>query len=62
MTQPTPAHTRRCRDCDGFPVVHIDTGTQHPDGTRLTIPVVCRACDGTGRRRVTVRSSTRAGR
>ncbi|PGH49136.1 hypothetical protein, partial [Streptomyces sp. Ru87] len=42
------ARTRRCRDCDGFPFVAIDTGRLHPDGTRVTLRVVCRACQGTG--------------
>ncbi|MFE9338594.1 hypothetical protein [Streptomyces sp. NPDC007063] len=50
MTQPTPARVRRCHDCDGFPTVHIDTGTRHRDGTRRTVPVTCRACHGTGTR------------
>ena len=49
MTQPARARTRTCRDCDGFPVVAIDTGTLHPDGTRRTLSVICQTCDGTGR-------------
>ncbi|OEV31207.1 hypothetical protein AN219_06490 [Streptomyces nanshensis] len=48
MTQPTPARVRRCPDCDGFPVVAIDTGTRHRDGTRATLRVACTGCDGTG--------------
>lgn len=39
---------RLCCDCDGFPVVHIDSGTTQPDGTRRTLPVICRTCGGTG--------------
>ncbi|WP_329119687.1 hypothetical protein [Streptomyces sp. NBC_01465] len=38
-----------CTDCDGFPVVAIATGTLNPDGSRVTIPVTCFACKGTGR-------------
>ncbi|MYX34163.1 MULTISPECIES: hypothetical protein [unclassified Streptomyces] len=37
-----------CRDCDGFPVVAITTGTRLPDGTRATLRVTCPACRGTG--------------
>ncbi|MDX3237083.1 hypothetical protein PV392_15655 [Streptomyces sp. ME03-5709C] len=37
-----------CRDCDGFPIVAITTGTRHPDGTRATLRVACPACNGTG--------------
>ncbi|MGW2353222.1 hypothetical protein [Actinacidiphila glaucinigra] len=37
-----------CRDCDGFPVVAITTGTHHPDGTRTTLRVACPGCHGTG--------------
>jgi RNase P subunit RPR2 len=47
-----PASTlprRVCRDCDGFPVVAITTGTRHHDGTRVLLRVECRACHGTGR-------------
>ncbi|MEV5808715.1 hypothetical protein [Streptomyces parvulus] len=40
--------TRVCRDCDGFPVVAITTGTRHQDGTRATLRVTCTACKGTG--------------
>ncbi|MDT0456807.1 hypothetical protein RM550_13855 [Streptomyces sp. DSM 41527] len=42
------ARTRLCRDCDGFPAVAITTGQRTPDGSRRTITVTCRACDGTG--------------
>ncbi|WP_127353874.1 hypothetical protein [Actinacidiphila soli] len=48
MPQHRPAPTRVCRDCDGFPVVAITTGTRLPDGTRTTIRVACPACHGTG--------------
>ncbi|MFE4549400.1 hypothetical protein [Streptomyces sp. NPDC056785] len=37
-----------CRDCDGFPVVAITTGTRNLDGSRTTLRTVCRACKGTG--------------
>lgn len=46
--QHTTGRTRYCRDCDGFPVVAIDTGTRHPNGTRSTLRVACPACKGTG--------------
>ncbi|MFI8404335.1 hypothetical protein ACIGG5_29340 [Streptomyces sp. NPDC085463] len=39
---------RVCRDCDGFPVVHITTGTHTPDGQRRTLAATCPACKGTG--------------
>ncbi|MFJ5213333.1 hypothetical protein ACIP98_01295 [Streptomyces sp. NPDC088354] len=37
-----------CRDCDGFPVVAITTGTRLTDGTRATLRVTCPGCHGTG--------------
>ncbi|WP_306334220.1 hypothetical protein [Streptomyces sp. KL118A] len=46
-----PQHTLNrpiCRDCDGFPVVAITTGTRHRDGSRVTFRVRCRTCTGTG--------------
>lgn len=46
--QHTPAQTRVCPNCDGFPTVAITTGTRHRDGTRATLRVTCPACDGTG--------------
>lgn len=58
-----PASTlprRVCRDCDGFPVVAITTGTRHHDGTRVTVPVTCPTCKGTGH--TTPASVIRAGR
>ena len=45
---PQHNHAPVCRDCDGFPVVAITTGTRHRDGTRRTITVRCLACQGTG--------------
>ncbi|MFE9395330.1 hypothetical protein [Streptomyces flavidovirens] len=48
MAQHTHARTRVCPDCDGFPVVAIDTGTRLADGTRSTLRVTCRRCKGTG--------------
>ncbi|WP_406216724.1 hypothetical protein [Streptomyces canus] len=47
MPQHTP-NTPVCRDCDGFPVVAITTGTRAPDGTRTTLRVTCLTCKGTG--------------
>ncbi|GLP71720.1 hypothetical protein TUSST3_83390 [Streptomyces sp. TUS-ST3] len=41
-------NTPVCRDCDGFPVVAITTGTRNPDGTRTTLTVTCSTCKGTG--------------
>ncbi|THA25340.1 hypothetical protein E4198_11945 [Streptomyces sp. RKND-216] len=46
--QHTASRARYCRHCDGFPAVAIDTGTLHSDGTRRTLRVVCRGCQGTG--------------
>lgn len=57
MTQPTPAR-RRCTDCDGFSTVHVTTGTRAADGTRQTLPVTCRACQGTGHAPVPATSRT----
>ncbi|MYX03603.1 MULTISPECIES: hypothetical protein [unclassified Streptomyces] len=48
MAQHTPAPTRICPDCDGFPAVAIDTGILLEDGTRATLTVTCRPCQGTG--------------
>ncbi|MET8402667.1 hypothetical protein [Streptomyces sp900116325] len=48
MTQHSPAPTRICPDCDGFPAVAIDTGTLLEDGTRATLTVTCHGCRGTG--------------
>ncbi|MFD5780791.1 hypothetical protein [Streptomyces sp. NPDC126933] len=48
MPQHTPARTRICPDCDGFPAVAITTGQHTPDGRRQTITATCRTCNGTG--------------
>ncbi|MFE3033570.1 hypothetical protein ACFXKY_18225 [Streptomyces canus] len=37
-----------CRNCDGFPVVSITTGTRRRDGSRVLLRVVCSVCQGTG--------------
>ncbi|WP_411093858.1 hypothetical protein [Streptomyces sp. 021-3] len=37
MPHPKPAMPI-CGDCDGFPVVHITTGTTTPTGQRHTLP------------------------
>lgn len=47
MPQHAPI-ARICRDCDGFPVVAITTGTRRPDGTRATLRITCPTCKGTG--------------
>ncbi|MDG5807044.1 hypothetical protein P9869_31145 [Streptomyces ossamyceticus] len=49
-----------CHHCDGFPLVAITTGTRHRDGSRVTLTVVCPACQGTGHR--TPAALTRAAR
>jgi DnaJ-class molecular chaperone len=59
MPAPTP-NRPLCRDCDGFPVVAITTGTRNLDGTRVTLAVTCSTCKGTGRR--TASALIRAGR
>ncbi|WP_063732154.1 hypothetical protein [Streptomyces sp. RTd22] len=46
--QHNPAHTRRCKSCDGFPTVAITTGARHRDGSCVTIRVTCPGCNGTG--------------
>jgi DnaJ-class molecular chaperone len=38
-----------CGDCDGFPVVSIAVSKRAADGSRRTLRVVCRTCNGTGR-------------
>lgn len=45
---PQPTTTRVCSHCDGFPVVHITTGTTTPDGQRQTLPATCPVCRGLG--------------
>ncbi|MFC8130533.1 hypothetical protein [Streptomyces sp. NPDC057302] len=37
-----------CRNCDGFPTVAITTGARHCDGSRVTLHITCRGCNGTG--------------
>ncbi|MFF3316980.1 hypothetical protein ACFYV5_15910 [Streptomyces sp. NPDC003035] len=58
---PQPTTTRVCPHCDGFPVVHITTGSITPDGRRHTLPATCPACKGTGTRTVTA-ALVRAGK
>ncbi|MCX5559049.1 hypothetical protein [Streptomyces sp. NBC_00038] len=41
-------NTPLCRDCDGFPVAAITTGTRDRDGSRTTLRITCRTCKGTG--------------
>ncbi|MFI9027227.1 hypothetical protein [Streptomyces sp. NPDC053560] len=48
MPENTPARVRLCPDCDGFPTVAITTGQTNPDGSRTTLTVICRTCEGTG--------------
>lgn len=57
MAQHSPAPTRICPDCDGFPAVAIDTGTLLEDGTRAILTVICRRCHGTGATRTTAASA-----
>ncbi|MFF8275091.1 hypothetical protein ACF05T_03085 [Streptomyces lateritius] len=52
---------RVCSHCDGFPVVHITTGTVTPNGRRRTLPATCPSCKGTGTRTVTA-ALVRAGK
>ncbi|MER6057032.1 MULTISPECIES: hypothetical protein [Streptomyces] len=60
MPQPKPAMPI-CGDCDGFPVVHITTGTTTPTGQRHTLPATCPTCHGTGHH-TTRRTAIQAGR
>ncbi|MFC9477880.1 hypothetical protein [Streptomyces griseus] len=48
MAQHSPAPPHLCPDCNGFPVVAIDTGTLLDNGTRAILLVACRLCRGTG--------------
>ncbi|MCK8676398.1 hypothetical protein [Streptomyces lichenis] len=57
MAQHSLARSRVCGDCDGFPVVHITTGTATPDGQRRTVSATCPTCHGTGHRPATPRTS-----
>ncbi|WAU79671.1 hypothetical protein O1Q96_07890 [Streptomyces sp. Qhu-G9] len=47
MPQHVP-NTPVCRDCKGFATAAITTGTRDRDGSRTTLVVVCRTCNGTG--------------
>ncbi|MFF4958053.1 hypothetical protein [Streptomyces sp. NPDC001222] len=42
------SNTPICRDCDGFASAAVATGARHRDGSRVTIRVVCAACQGSG--------------
>ncbi|MFC8196793.1 hypothetical protein ACFUTV_15490 [Streptomyces sp. NPDC057298] len=42
------SNTLACRDCKGFATAAITTGTRDRDGSRTTLLVVCRTCNGTG--------------
>ncbi|MFD9241767.1 hypothetical protein ACFV0D_07480 [Streptomyces sp. NPDC059556] len=57
MSQTTPA-PRVCSHCDGFPVVHITTGSLTPNGQRRTLAAACPACQGTGTRTTAALAST----
>ncbi|MEU9088643.1 hypothetical protein [Streptomyces sp. NPDC048428] len=48
MAQHSPAPPRLCPDCNGFPVVAIDTGTLLDNGTRAILLVACHLCRVTG--------------
>ncbi|MFF6867256.1 hypothetical protein [Streptomyces sp. NPDC012450] len=60
MSQTTPP-PRVCHHCDGFPVVHITTGTLTTEGQRRTLAATCPACKGTGTR-ATAAALTHAGK
>ncbi|MGW4722986.1 hypothetical protein [Streptomyces sp. NPDC004291] len=47
---PHTPRPRVCSDCDGFPVVHITTGSTDSGGQRRTLTATCPACKGTGTR------------
>ncbi|MEV6326937.1 hypothetical protein [Streptomyces sp. NPDC051909] len=49
---PQTPTARVCSHCDGFPVVHITTGSVTPNGQRSTLAATCPACKGTGHRTV----------
>ncbi|GGV49822.1 hypothetical protein GCM10010277_44130 [Streptomyces longisporoflavus] len=38
-----------CRDCGGFTTVAVTTGTRNRDGSRTTLHIDCRTCNGTAR-------------
>lgn len=48
MSQPTPARTRVCPDCDGFAAVKVTLGGRDRSGHLRTITAHCPACHGTG--------------
>ncbi|MFC8270431.1 hypothetical protein ACFUIZ_32625 [Streptomyces cinereoruber] len=58
QTSPPP---RVCSHCDGFPVVHITTGTT-TDGQRHTLTATCPVCKGTGTRATLPAALARAGK
>ncbi|MER7950226.1 hypothetical protein ABTY59_22815 [Streptomyces sp. NPDC096079] len=60
MMPQTPT-ARVCSHCDGFPVVHITTGTCTTGGQRRTLAAACPACQGTGIR-TSVAALVRAGK
>jgi DnaJ-class molecular chaperone len=60
MPQHTP-RPRLCRACDGFATAAITTGTRHHDGSRVTVPVICPSCKGTGHQ-LAAATVARAGR
>ncbi|MFB7862242.1 hypothetical protein [Streptomyces sp. NPDC056069] len=47
---PQPQTARVCSHCDGFPVVHVTTGSVTPNGQRRTLAATCPVCKGTGHR------------
>ncbi|MER6131713.1 hypothetical protein [Streptomyces sp. NPDC001815] len=54
------SNTPACRDCKGFATVAVTTGTRGRDGSRTTLLVVCRTCNGTGH--ITPAAALSAGR
>ncbi|MGD6744880.1 hypothetical protein ACOKM3_23965 [Streptomyces sp. BH106] len=49
MAQPTPARSRVCRDCDGFPTVAVSSDLGRDNAGHLhVIKVTCRTCKGSG--------------
>ncbi|MFF0052571.1 hypothetical protein [Streptomyces sp. NPDC005498] len=46
--QHTTTAAGSCGDCDGFPVVAVAVSKRAADGSRRTLRVVCRTCNGTG--------------
>ncbi|MEU6764817.1 hypothetical protein ABZ916_20085 [Streptomyces sp. NPDC046853] len=60
MTQPTPAVSRICGNCDGFATVVITTGARYRDGSRVTLRVHCRTCTGSGSARLSRKQEVNA--